>query len=153
MYGLPQVGTLTNDELIKHLVPFGYYPTSHTPGLWTHNTRNISFVLTVDDFGIKYTKMRDATHLLNALRTKYELSTYWTGFSYCGLTLKWDYTEGTAQLSIPGYIATVLHKYNHPPPNTPEYSPHVFPRTTYSATHIKLISESITPAVSELKRK
>ena len=97
--------------------------------------------------------MRDATHLLNALCTKYELSTDWIGFLYCGVTLKWDYTEGTVQLSTPGYIATVLHKYNHPPPDTPEYSPHAFPRTTYSAAHIKLISESITPAVSELKRQ
>ena len=76
MYGLPQAGKLANDELIKHLAPFGCQPTTHTPGLWTHQTHNIYFVLTVDDFGIKYTKMRDANHLLNALRTKYELSTY-----------------------------------------------------------------------------
>ena len=79
MYSLPQAGKLANDELIKHLAPFGYQPTTHTPGLWRHKTRNISFVLTVDDFGINYTKTRDATHLLNALRTKYELSTDWTG--------------------------------------------------------------------------
>ena len=49
MYGLPQAGKLANDELIKHLAPFGYHPTTHTSGLWTHNTRNISFILTVDD--------------------------------------------------------------------------------------------------------
>ena len=69
IYGLPQAGKLANDEFIKHLAPFGYQPTTHTPGLLTHKNRNISFVLTIDDFGIKYTKMRDATHLFNALRT------------------------------------------------------------------------------------
>ena len=79
MYGLPQAGELANDQLIKYLAPFGFHSTTHTPGLWTYATRNISFVLTVYDFGIRYTKIRDATHLFNALRTKYELSTDWTG--------------------------------------------------------------------------
>ena len=52
-----------------------------------------------------------------------------------------------------GYIATVLQKYNHPPPNTPEYSPHIYPQTTHGVTHIKSIPESIASAVSELKKK
>ena len=109
MYGLPQAGKLANDELVKHFAPFRYYqPTTHTPDLWTHKTRNISFVLTVDDVGTKYTKIRDVTHLLNVLRTKYELSTDWIGSLYCGFTLKWDYPKATVQLSMPGYIATVL---------------------------------------------
>ena len=116
LYGLPHAGKLANDELIKHLVHFGYQPTTNTPGLWTHQTRNISFVLTVDDFGR-------------------------------------DYPKSTVQLSMPEYIATVLQKYNHPSPATPEFSPHICPPTTYGATHIKPISESIAPAVSELKKK
>ena len=137
MYGLPHAGKLANDELIKHLAPFGYQPTTHTPCLWTHKNRNISFILTVDNVGIKYTKMRDVMHLLNALRTKYELSTYWAGSLYCGLTLRWDYLKATVHLSMPIYIATVLQKYNHPPPDTYKHSPYICPPTTYGTTQIK----------------
>ena len=60
--------------------------------------------------------MRDTTHLLNVLRTKYELSTDWIGSLYCGLTLKENYPKATMQLFMPWYIATVLQKYNPPPP-------------------------------------
>src|SRR5687768_907863 len=36
MYGLPQAGLIAKQKLIKHLAPFGYAPTTHTPGLWKH---------------------------------------------------------------------------------------------------------------------
>ena len=38
MYGLPQAGIISNKQLTKHLAPFGYLPTLHTPGLWKHDT-------------------------------------------------------------------------------------------------------------------
>lgn len=127
MHSLPHAGKLANDELINHLAPFDYQPTTHTPGLWTHKNPNISFILTVDNVGIKYTKMRDVMHLLNDLRTKYELSTDWTGSLYCGLTLRWDYPKATVHLYMHMYIATVLQKYNHAPPNTPNNLSIYFP--------------------------
>lgn len=114
MYGLPQAGKITHNELVRHLAPFGYHPTTHTPGLFTYVTRPISFVLTIYDFGIKYTNITDANHLLVSLRRKYDVTTDWSGFLYCGITLKWDYIQRTVQLSMPGYIANVLQKYNHP---------------------------------------
>ena len=43
MYGLPQAGRLANDQLVKFLAPHGYTPCELTPGLWTHETRNIDF--------------------------------------------------------------------------------------------------------------
>jgi hypothetical protein len=45
MYGLKQAGILANQLLQTRLVPFGYYPARHTPGLWLHKTRPISFTL------------------------------------------------------------------------------------------------------------
>jgi hypothetical protein len=40
------------EEIIQkyNLAPFGYYPARHTPGIWLHKTRPISFTLVVDDF-------------------------------------------------------------------------------------------------------
>jgi hypothetical protein len=54
MYGLKQAGLLSNQLLQTRLSPFGYYPARHTPGLWLHKTRPISFTLVVDDFAVKY---------------------------------------------------------------------------------------------------
>jgi hypothetical protein len=54
MYGLKQAGLLANQLLQTRLEPFGYYPAHHTPGLWLHKTRPISFTLVVDDFAVKY---------------------------------------------------------------------------------------------------
>jgi hypothetical protein len=54
MYGLPQAGILVNELLKRNLAKDGYRPTTHTHGLWTQDTRPISFSLVVDDFGVKY---------------------------------------------------------------------------------------------------
>ena len=77
MYGLKQVGIITNMELTKHLDKFGYYPVQHTPGLWRHKRRATIFTLAVDDFAIKYATHQDANHLLHALCAKYTISTDW----------------------------------------------------------------------------
>jgi hypothetical protein len=53
MYGLKQAGLLAIKLLQTLLAPFGYYPARHTPGLWLHKTRPISFTLVVDDFAVK----------------------------------------------------------------------------------------------------
>jgi hypothetical protein len=67
MYGLKQAGLLENQLLQARLAPFGYYPARHTPGLWLHKTRPISFTLVVDDFAVKYVGKQHAEHLQNAL--------------------------------------------------------------------------------------
>jgi hypothetical protein len=72
IYGLPQAGKLANEQLIRHLEPYCYRPCSITPGLWRHDTRDIMFLLVVDDFGIKYTSLQDAEHLLSALKDAYK---------------------------------------------------------------------------------
>ena len=50
MYGLPQAGILANKLLKKRLGRHGYHECKHTPGLWTHDWRPVTFVLVVDDF-------------------------------------------------------------------------------------------------------
>jgi hypothetical protein len=70
MYGLPQAGILTNELLQRNLAKDGYRPTTHTHGLWTHNTRTISFSLVVDDFGVKYVGREHAEHLMTCIKKK-----------------------------------------------------------------------------------
>jgi hypothetical protein len=104
MYGLKQAGFLANQLLQTRLAPFGYYPARHTPGLWLHKTRPISFTLIVDDFAVKYVGKQHADHLWNALLRMYELTTDWTTTVYYGMTLKWDYNTRTCDISMPGYV-------------------------------------------------
>jgi hypothetical protein len=53
VYGLKQAGKLANDLYKKRIASDGYRPTTHTPGLWKHDTRPIAFTLVVNDFGVK----------------------------------------------------------------------------------------------------
>jgi hypothetical protein len=111
MYGLNQAGLLANQLLQTRLAPFGYYPARHTPGLWLHKTRPISFTLIVDNFAVKYVGKQHAEHLWNALLRAYELTTDWTATVYSGMTLKWDYKNRTCDISMPGYVSNVLSKF------------------------------------------
>ena len=43
MYGLPQAGIIANQLLRKRLQPHGYYECKHTPGLWRHETKPVTF--------------------------------------------------------------------------------------------------------------
>ena len=60
MYGLKQAGIITNQELVKHIAPFGYHPVKHTPVLCFHNSKKTFFSLLVDDFCVKYCSTEDA---------------------------------------------------------------------------------------------
>ena len=63
MYGLPQESQISHDALVKHLEPYGYYPSIKKPGLWKHNIRPINFTLVVNDFGVKYSGKEHVLHL------------------------------------------------------------------------------------------
>jgi hypothetical protein len=90
MYGLPQAGILANKLLQRNLAKDRYRSTTHTHGLWTHDTRPISFSLVVDDFGVKYVGREHAEHLMTCIKKNYNISSDWNGSAYCGLTLDWD---------------------------------------------------------------
>ena len=74
MSGLKQAGKIANDQLKQRLAQYGYFPAPRIPALWLHKTNSVSFTLCVDDFGIKYTDKMHADHLVNALKSLYEIS-------------------------------------------------------------------------------
>lgn len=131
MYGLPQAGRLAYDKLVAHLKPHGYHPCARTPGLWRHVTRPINFCLVVDDFAVKYVGKQHADHLLAALQEEYKITSDWKAELYCGITLKWDYLNGTVDLSMPGYIKQTLQRFRHQKPYRPEHSPYTWNQPVY----------------------
>ena len=54
LYGLEQAGIIANQELVKHMAPFGYHPVKHTPGLWVHGSKKTLFSLVVDNLCVQY---------------------------------------------------------------------------------------------------
>ena len=126
MYGLRQAAILAYKQLVDNLKPYGYYPIPHTVGMWAHKTRRTKFCLCVDDFGIKYYSKEDAYHLLDALRDNYKISIDWQGQHYCGLTFDWHYKDKYVDVTMPGYIAKTLARYQHKRPINPVRSPHKF---------------------------
>jgi hypothetical protein len=154
MYGLPQAGIIANDLLTERLEPSGYYQCRHTPGLWKHKWRPILFSLVVDDFGIQYVGRQHVDHLIQAIEEHYEFSKDWEGALYCGITIKWDYHNKTADLSMPGYIKAALHKYQHPTPRREQHAPHDWTKPTYGATvqYAPLEDDSVRVDEAETKR-
>jgi hypothetical protein len=134
MYGLPQAGIIANNKLRKHWARFGYILTESTPGLWKHKTCPVQFSLVVNDFGVKYGGKDNAMHLIDAIKSLCECTTNWDGTLYCGITLKRDYPVRAAGLSMPGYIDTALHKFQHPVPSRSERSPHAWNKPVFGQT-------------------
>jgi hypothetical protein len=149
MYGLPQAGILANELLQRNLAKDGSRPTTHTHGLWTHNTRPISFSLKVDDFGVKYVGREHAEHLMACITKNYNISSDWNGTVYCGLTLDWDYKNHTVDFSMPGYIKAALHKYQHPAPACPEHAPHMWNPPIYGAKTQFVNEVTTSPTLSD----
>jgi hypothetical protein len=134
MYGLPQAGILANKLLAQRIGKHGYYQCRHTPGLWRHIDRPITFALVVDDFAIKYVGREHAQHLLSLLQRDYEaVSEDWEATLFCGITLKWDYDKRICYLSMPGYIQAMLTKFEHTPPTRKQHAPHRYNAPNYGA--------------------
>ena len=133
MPGLKQAGRIANDRLITHLAKYGYAPVRHTSSLWRHHTRPIAFTLVVDDFGIKYEGNQHFDHLISAISDLYDVTVDKTGSKYLGMTIEWDYDAGTCLISMPKYIETALHKFQHNRPRKRQDAPHAWQKPTYGS--------------------
>jgi hypothetical protein len=90
MYSLLQAGILANKLLKQRLNSKGYYNCQHTPGLWRHVWRDISFCLIVDNFGIKSTSCNHVLHLKTTLEEHYTITMDWDGSLFCGINTDWN---------------------------------------------------------------
>jgi hypothetical protein len=83
-----------------------------------------------------------------AIKKNYDISSDWTGIAYCGLKIDCDYTNGTVDLSMPGYIKAVLHKYQHPAPTRPEHAPYQWNPHIYGTKTQYVEDTQDSPALS-----
>jgi hypothetical protein len=141
MYGLPQAGILAQELLEQCMARHGYNQSKIVPGLWTHNTRQTTFTLVVDDFGVKYTSKVDAQHLIDARQEDYQITIDWTGAKYIGIMLDWDYVHRKVHLMMPKYIAKALERVQHPKPKQPQNSPHPCTITIYGAKTMQYVEQ------------
>jgi hypothetical protein len=123
----------------------GYYQCQHTPGLWRHVWRSITFCLVVDDFGIKCTNKADFEHLKSALEEHYTVAVDYTGSLFCGIKLTWDYPRRTVSCTMPGYIDTALTKYQHTKPAVPQHAPYQVAPIQYGAKVQRVAADTSAP--------
>ena len=132
MYGLKQAGRIAFDNLVKHMKKYGYHPCCITKGLWNHISNSITFVLVVDDLGIKYEKYSNLNHLLNALKARYTISIDLEAKNYVGMQLDWDYINRTVGISMPNYIKDLLTNIQHKNVKI-EHAPHTYNVPVYGS--------------------
>jgi hypothetical protein len=149
MYGLKQVGLLANQLFQRRLAPFAYYPACHRPGLWLHKTRPIALSLIVDDFAVKYVGKQHDDHLRNALLQSDELKIDWEAKFYSGMSLKWDYSNRTCDISLPGYVSNVLRKFQHDAPEHPQQTPPKYVTPVYGAKTQYATKDETPPLTSK----
>ncbi len=153
MYGLPQAGIIAQQLLKERLAKVGYHQSKIVPGLWMHETRNISFTLVVDDFAIKYTKKEDAQHLIDAIQKDYNITVDWEATKYIGLTVEWDYLHHIVHLHMPGYLDKALLRFKHEMPKTKQNSPHPHVAPQYGAKTQFLVETDISPPLGKEETK
>jgi hypothetical protein len=107
MYGLKEAGKLSNLRLVSLLQSFDFHQTL-TPGLFRHASRPITFVLVVDDFGVKYHHPSDFAFLVSCLSTLYHVKAHPIASSFLGFSLAHNRLTRTFTVSYPGYISTLL---------------------------------------------
>jgi hypothetical protein len=86
----------------------------------------------VDNFGVKYVGKEHIQHLITCLKEKYKLTKDWTGNLYCRINLLWDCEARTLDISMPGYIKKLLHKYKHKMATKPQHCPYSSAPKQYS---------------------
>jgi hypothetical protein len=59
-------------------------------------------------FGVKYKNKEDMDHLVATIGNRYPIKVDWKAEYYLGITIKWDYVNRTATLSMSGYVKEAL---------------------------------------------
>ena len=114
VYGLPQTGKLSQDQLVTYIEKHDYIWCPNNPCLLKHKSNGVAFYLVVNDFLIKYHKQADADHLLAALREKYFITTNTAKTIKCvGITIKYSKVKNIITLSMPDYITKTLKTFGN----------------------------------------
>eukprot|EP00804_Cyclotella_cryptica_P023552 CCRYP_018913-RA/>CCRYP_018913-RA protein AED:0.17 eAED:0.19 QI:0/0/0/1/0.25/0/5/0/1080 len=152
MYGLPQSGALANELLEKQLNAEGYFQSKIVPGFWKHDTRDLQFVLVVDDFGIKYLREEDLDHLIATLKKHYDVALDKEGKEFVKIELGWDYDQGKVHLSMKPYRDKALRQFDNLEPSKAQDSPYPHVPIKYGAAE-QFVETDESPSVGKDEQK
>jgi len=113
MYGIPQAGSLGQNQLEQRLNKEGYFQSQTVPGFWEHTTKSIQFVWVVDDFGIKYINKDDLDHLTRTLEKYYDVAVDLDGKEFVKIELDWDYENKSVHWSMAPYLQKALRQFDN----------------------------------------
>lgn len=107
----------------------------------------------MDDFGVKYTRKEEITHLLSTLRKVYDIEVDWKGETYAGMSLEWNYSKGYVDVSMPAYVTNQLQKYGHPKPSKPQDYPFPAASIKYGKAAQTIAEPDTSPILNKTDKK
>jgi hypothetical protein len=153
IYGLPQAGILAKKLLKERLAKHGYTKLKHTPGLFKHKTCPVSFTLVVNYFGIKYKGAEHLKHLLDILKTFYNIGVDMAGSLYCSITIGCHYKDKYVDISMPNYVKKQLIKYKWDKPKRAQHCPFEPNLVHYGRKSDEIIHNSDSPTLTPKDKK
>jgi hypothetical protein len=133
MYGLPQLGSNSHNELEGRLNKEGYFKSPLVPALWKHKTQPTQFVLVVNNFGIKYFTKEDLDHLADILKKYCNIKLNPEGKELVEIELDWDYTNKKVHLLMKPYLNKSLWQIDNIVPTKHHLSPYPHVEPKYGA--------------------
>ena len=114
--GLKESGRVANEDTVDHPALHGHRESQITPGPFFHETHDVSFVLVVDDFGIKCTNEAHLDHLITCLEKKHGMKLDLDAKQHVGIDLQWDHEACTLICSTDECIDATPSELQHPRP-------------------------------------
>ena len=151
MYGLKDAGKLSNMRLVSLLSASGFIETT-TPCLFRHVSRPISFVLVVDDFGIKYQNRDDYDYLISCLSRLYHVKSHPIASKFLGFAITHDRSQRTLSLSYPGYVDALLLRLR-PHGVKPAASPAIYHPPVFGSSAPQHATTDSSPPASTAQKK
>jgi hypothetical protein len=82
---------------------------------------------------VEYVVIEHFNFLLNILKKYHGVQFNMAGNKLTGITIKWDYPGKHCQISMPGYIDSLISKLKHPHPSILQLSPYACLPISYGA--------------------
>jgi hypothetical protein len=144
----------SSEPTLTHLSPRKTWLPSepqHSLSLSTRHSR-YHFLLSVDDFGVRYGTQSNADHLIATLRANdYEQTIKETGDTYLGMNI--SFGSDRVSLSMPGYINKALQRFR-PQYLLPTHRAAATPGKYHAAIYhrIQLVKEDTSPLLTPTQR-
>ena len=152
MYGHPAAGLISNKRLVGLFATAGYTEHPLVPCLFTHATRSTTFVLIVDDLGIKVSSEDDLQHLIDAITPGWNVKVDRTGSKFLGVNLKWELDLDVPRLTFdsPDYVSKALARFSKDRILKGRDTPSIYKAPTYTAQQTAVMP-STAPFVPDKK--